>query len=202
MKLAEEFNEPLFMSGLREGDPSAFRQLYERYSPRLQAFCSRFRLPPEEVAEIVQETFVRVWLHRQNLKTDAAFSTYLITIAKHLVYNNARRMAHYKKYVQQVLQEVQHDQGQQVLNRNELQQLISSAMQQLPDKCRQVFSKSRFEGYSNQQIADEMNISKSTVENQLNKALKQIRKSLETNGYRTVTVSGGYLALQALVTYL
>jgi RNA polymerase sigma-70 factor (ECF subfamily) len=75
-------------------------------------------------------------------------------------------------------------------------------MQQLPEKCRQVFSKSRLEGYSNQQIADEMNISKSTVENQLNKALKIMRKSLETNGYRIVTFSGGSIALQVLLAYL
>jgi RNA polymerase sigma-70 factor (ECF subfamily) len=202
MKLAEESDEQLFIDGLREGDPSAFRKLYEQYAPRLQAFCSRFRLPPEEVAEIVQETFVRVWLHRNSVQSNAAFGTYLITIAKHLVYNNARKAAHYKKYVQQVLTQVQHEQGQQVVNKNELQQLIAGAMQQLPDKCRQVFSKSRLEGYSNQQIAEEMNISKSTVENQLNKALKIIRKSLETNGYRIVTVSGGYLAFQVLLAYL
>jgi RNA polymerase sigma-70 factor, ECF subfamily len=202
MKSVPEFDEQLFIHGLKEGDPSAFRQLYERYAPRIHAFCSRFRLSAEETDEIVQETFVRVWLHRTQLQHNAAFTTYLITIAKHLVYNNVRKQAHYKKYVQEVLTQVQYEQGHQVLNQNELQRLIAAAMQQLPEKCRQVFRKSRLEGYSNQQIAEELNISKSTVENQLNKALKQIRKSLETNGYRIVTVSGGTVALQQLLACL
>ncbi|RZM28548.1 MAG: sigma-70 family RNA polymerase sigma factor [Pedobacter sp.] len=61
----------------------------------------------------------------------------------------------------------------------ELSNIIKEIMLLLPEKCQQVFKMSRLEGYSNQEIANELSISKSTVENHLNKALNLFRKYLK-----------------------
>jgi RNA polymerase sigma-70 factor (ECF subfamily) len=185
----EVFNEGELVHRLGENDSYAFRLLYEKYGPRLHAFCHRFRFSREEAEEIVQETFVRIWQNRQAIDPGRPFGSFLITIAKHLIYNQIRRNKYRSDYLSQVrsgLPGLPLDQAGEA----ELQQLINQAVLGLPDKCREVFCKSRFEGYSNQQIADELRISKSTVENQLNKALKRIRTYIDHHGYR---------ALQALV---
>mgnify|MGYP002619776626 FL=1 len=179
---AAGFHEQSLKQQLRTGDPAAFRALYEAFAPRLTGFVIRFGCNREEADEIVQETFVRVWQHRHNINPDASFSTYIITIAKNIIYNQVRHAAVRDKYLQQISSQVTaHDHSP--VNMRELQAFIAKAMQLLPDKCRLIFRKSRLEGYSNQQIADEMSISKSTVENQINKAQKIIRKCLKENGY-------------------
>lgn len=190
----EDPGEQELILALRNGRAPAFRLLYEDYGPRLYAFCKKFGLSPEDAREIVQETFIRVWEHRQDIRTDTSFSSYLFTIARNLVYNVLRRTAYWEKYL--------HDAGVRQAagtfsihpaDERELQQLIGEAIRQLPDKCRQIFWKSRYEGCSNQQIADDLAISKSTVENQLNKALRNIRQFLEKNGYgpASLTAYGG-----------
>lgn len=180
----EEFGERELVLELRSGSPSAFRQLYSAYGPRLYGFCKRFGLPPEDAREIIQETFIRVWEHRQDIRPDTSFSSYLFTIARNLLYNTLRRATYWEKYLREA--SLSQPAGGSIpapADERELQRLIGEAILQLPDKCREIFWKSRYEGCSNQQIADDLAISKSTVENQLNKALKTIRKFLENNGY-------------------
>jgi len=180
----EDFEEWELVPELRNGNPSAFRHLYGAYGPRLYGFCKRFGLAPDDAREVIQETFIRVWEHREDLRPDTSFSSYLFTIARNLIYNALRRATYWEKYLREAgLQQPAGGTSSTPSDERELQRLIGEAILQLPDKCRQIFWKSRYEGFSNQQIADELAISKSTVENQLNKALKTIRKILESNGY-------------------
>lgn len=176
-----ENSEYLLVLGLQAGNAGAYQKLYDLYASRLKALAVRLRLSEEEANEIVQETFIRIWLHRQKIEPAASFSAFIITIARHLIYNQVRKSATRENYIREVSGQMNmlHD----MQSHGELQRLIHHLLQQLPDKCRQVFRKSRFDGYSNAQIAEEMNISKSTVENQLNKALKLLRKGLEEKGY-------------------
>ncbi|MBS1567380.1 MAG: RNA polymerase sigma-70 factor [Bacteroidetes bacterium] len=178
----EDFEELALIGELREGNPSAFRQLYAAYGPRLYAFCKRFGISAEDAREVIQETFIRVWERRLDIRTGTSFSAYLFTIARNIIYNAMRHAAYLDKYLGEAGGEPSVSIS---ADERELQQLIGEAVQQLPDKCRQVFRKSRYEGLSNQEIADELSISKSTVENQLNKALRSIRTFLKSNGYGT-----------------
>lgn len=181
--MKEQDNDKLLIFGLQNNDPQAYKELYSRYAPRLQAFASKFRMTPEEADEIVQETFIRIWLHRHKIDADSAFSAYIITIARNLIYNQIRKTAFREDYKKDLLRE---QSGQlEMPADSELKNLINKAILSLPEKCRLIFRKSRFEGYTNAQIAEELKISKSTVENQLNKALKTIRKELEEKGYGT-----------------
>jgi RNA polymerase sigma-70 factor (ECF subfamily) len=183
----EAFNEKELVERLRGNDPDAFRTLYEKYGPRLQAFSYRFNFSREEAEEIVQESFIRIWQARDTIDPGRSFNTFVVTIAKHLIYNQIR----HSKYRDDYLRELKSGLKEPVshpANGSELQQLVNKAMMDLPAKCRQVFRKSRLEGYSSQQIADEMNISRSTVENQLNKALKRIRGYIMDHGYKALPV--------------
>lgn len=188
-------NEQALVQQLISGDPAAFRTLYERYAPRLAAFTVKFQASSAETDEIVQETFIRTWVHRQRIDPSLPFEAYIITIAKNLIYNHLRKAGHRQNYLREVSLQSGLRQEDPAVQIRELQELIGKAMQQLPEKCRMVFRKSRLEGYTNAQIAEEMDISRSTVENQLNKALKIIRKNLESHGY------GGALVTIALIIF-
>ncbi|MBS1736360.1 MAG: RNA polymerase sigma-70 factor [Bacteroidetes bacterium] len=178
-------NETELILRLKEGDHEAFKFLYENYAPVLQSFSSRFNFSKHETEEIVQETFIRIWQHKQNIDPDRPFNTFLITIAKNLIYNQIRHGRYVEKYIKEIRGEPEgsynaaHGEG-------ELKQMINNALPLLPQKCREIFMKSRLEGASNQDIATELNISKSTVENQLNKGLKIVRAYLQKHGLGTI----------------
>lgn len=182
-------DEQYLVGRLREGSTSAFEALYNRSAPRLQGFAARFRLSRDEADEIVQETFIRVWRHRTDINPEASFNTYIITIAKHLIYNQIKRAEYRDTHLRQEAGKLKQLQGETPIHERELEQVIGKAIMELPDKCRLIVRKSRLEGYSNQEIADELNISKSTVENQLNKGLKRIRRFLHQSGYQASSIT-------------
>lgn len=68
---------------------------------------------------------------------------------------------------------------QEAVMSNELRNSINDAIEMLPEQCRLVFTLSRYEGMKHQEIANELNISVKTVENQIGKALKHMRVQLK-----------------------
>lgn len=166
---------------LHEGNERAFEHLYEKYAPGLKAFCVRFGFTGYESDDIIQESFRKIWEGRDKVNPQLPFNTYLITIAKHIVYNQLRHQLQVKKYRTELLSPGSSEDSS--LPDFKLQKLIEEAIEELPDKCRSVYRKSRVKGLSNAEIADEMNISKSTVENQINKALNKLRSVLRRSGY-------------------
>lgn len=178
-------NETDLILGLKNSDNEAFKILYEKYAPVLQSFSSRFNFSRHETEEIIQETFIRIWQNKHTIDPDRPFNTFLITIAKNLIYNQIRHVRYVEKYINEIRGNPEafysSPQGE-----GELKQMINNALPLLPQKCREIFKKSRLEGFSNQDIATELNISKSTVENQLNKGLKIVRSYLQKNGIGTM----------------
>ncbi len=178
-----DIKEQILIRSLRDGNVNAFRTLYQSHAPRLKSFCKHLSVSGDEADEIVQETFIRIWLHRKNVNENLLFSTYIMTIAKRLIYNRIKQLARREKYLKELSAKLQTENSKPTISENELQRLIDSAIQKLPQRCKIVFLNSRIDGLSNREIAEKLSISTSTVENQINKALKIIRKTLEQGGY-------------------
>lgn len=162
------------------GDENAFRRTYQVYGRRLYYFARKLGLGSEDAEEIVQETFMRLWLHRASIKPDTPVGGLIITIARNQIYNALKKAAVRKQYLALTSFD---DEPNSEINNQELAALIQKAVDEMPERRRVVFRMSRFEGQLNQHIADELGISKSTVENQLNKALKYLRRRLKDYGY-------------------
>lgn len=165
---------------LKEGDELAFEEVYNTYNKKLLAFARSLNISVNDSEEIVQETFIRVWNNRTTIQLGLSFNAWLITIARNLIYNHVKKEAVRTRYAIQVVEEKM---DHIPVDYNELKRIIDDAVITLPDKCKEVFCLSRFEGFSNQEIADQLTISKSTVENHMNKALKLIKLYLVKQGY-------------------
>jgi RNA polymerase sigma-70 factor (ECF subfamily) len=61
----------------------------------------------------------------------------------------------------------------------ELERILDAGLERLPEKCREIFELSRFEGLKNREIAEKLNISVKTVENQMTKALRILKDELK-----------------------
>lgn len=135
----------------------------------------------QEVEEMALDIFTYVWENRATLEIKLTFKAYLFQAARNKCLNNIRDRKNtcsieesgYDAYLEDTSVEV-----------NELNRIIEEAVLSLPEKCGEVFRKSREEYLSNSEIAKEMQISVKTVEAQITKALKMIRKYLgETYSY-------------------
>ena len=178
MKLSSD--DSSLIRSLRQGDLVAFDTLFYRYERRLYGFCLKWLRSPEEAEEVVQEVFLRVWTTRHSLREDQLFNAYLIRIAKNLIFNQLKKKVHQHAYehYQQRHQAIAHRTTEEDVDFALLSQTVQQATEQFSPRRRQIFHLSRVRGQTNQQIAQQLNISVSTVENHLNAALKLLRQYL------------------------
>ncbi len=167
------------ISQLKSGNILVFNQIFETYSTRLFLFAKGYLKSVEDSEELVQEVFTTIWEKRDQLKSGFSFKSYIFTIAFNIIKKHFRQKAQFRKFVdEEIINEITSETSQQI-DYNSLKNYIFHLAESLPEKRRNVFIKSRFEGFSNKEIAEELGLTKKTVENHLNLALKEIRDKME-----------------------
>jgi len=177
--MVEGLDEALLIKKVRDGDQEAFQQLYERYHGPLFKTVF-FGIHDRQLAQdIVQESFLKVWLKRNRLKPALGFFPFVAKVGKNLVQDHFKHERVKTKYHDRVVDFSQkpNPSPDDVLDEDLLRQKIKDAVNsKLAERCRTIFLLSRVQGYSNQEIADVMSIKRKTVENQLYHALKVLKQ--------------------------
>lgn len=178
-------SEPsLWLKQLQNGDLKVFDLVYRQYSERLYGFAFSILKNHEDSKEIVQETFLKLWNKRAELRSDKSLKSYLFTISYNISIDIFRKRLNNEKYQGYLKQ--QFSQGEpeteNLAHFNELNDEILRSVDDLPEQRRLIFKLSREQGLSHAEIAEQLGISPKTVENQINLALRTIRKNLESGG--------------------
>lgn len=160
---------------LSQGDEAAFTEIYTRFWKKLFAIAYN-RLKDAEAAEdVVHDVFVSLWTNRENSEIQL-LENYLGTAVKYMVFARIRKMERERIYaISSNAAVVMESSIENSLHCKRILELIKTEVEQLPEKCQLVFKYSRYEGLTTRQIAETLNISPKTVENQLSKALKQLK---------------------------
>jgi RNA polymerase sigma-70 factor (ECF subfamily) len=137
-----------------------------------------------EVDDILQEVFVKLWLNRQKIGNAETFNSYIFTITKNEVLNLIRTNIRNNSFKNELFQHsvAEEFQLQSQLEFNEAKSGIDQVISRLPEKRRQIFILSRTDGFSNKEIAQQLNISEKTVEDHITHAIKKIKISLKEMG--------------------
>ncbi len=165
---------------LKKGDIEAFNQIFYAYSSKLYHFAYGYLKSKEDAEEMVQEIFSKIWDKRADIKEEYEFRSYLFSIAFNYIKKHFRAKALINKYSEFASSD--HRETQQIqedVNYASLKLRVDQLVDQMSEKRKAVFFKSRFEGKNSKEIAAEMNISTSTVENHLNQALRFLRLHLK-----------------------
>lgn len=173
-------SETDLLEAIREGDETAFEMIFKEYYQALCRYANSFLNDREEAEEVVQGSFITVWEKRSSLHITTSLKAYLYQAIRNRCLNVIKHEKVKQQHAQhQLVMMPNHDEAttDTVLS-NELEKKIYLAMQALPEQCRLVFKLSRFEELKYQEIADQLNISVKTVENQIGKALKIMREQL------------------------
>lgn len=168
----------LLLKLIQSKDEQAFKYLFDTYFVPLCRYVHLYLDSTEEGEELVLDLFMHIWEHSGQINLTLSLKAYLFQAARNRSLNFLRD----KKTTLSLdaAPDIANDETASLLETEELNHLIQEAICSLPDKCRQVFLLSREENKTNQEIADEMNISIKTVESQMTKALKRIKAFLDS----------------------
>lgn len=169
--------EQQYIKAFCAGDARAFDVLFLLYQPQLVAFIEGFIKNHEEARDMTQDIFLRLWENRTSCNDIRSLKGFLFRSAKFAIYNYYDHMLVNEKYVEQCLMapiEVEDTEDQVFLK--ELQERIAQTISEMPAQRKRVFEMSRTLGISNDKIAENLGISKRTVENHLSLALSMLRK--------------------------
>lgn len=166
---------------LLKSDPErALSLMYDEFYNYLFSVVHRKLLDESETQDIIQSVFIDIWTKREKLLISSSLKYYLRRAAINKSLNYIRSK---KKMVEEDIQlehvDLKQDYDQSlILEADDLQIQIDGALDALPPKCKIIFSLSRFEEMTYNQIAEELGISIKTVENQITKALKIMRNKI------------------------
>jgi len=175
--IVKHLPEPDFCRRLSDGDEVAFRELFDRYHRKIYQFAFNFLKNKEQSEEIVQHTFLNFWLNRSKLDPDRPIAPYLFTIARRTLTDAWRKAAassHFRERVQQHMEATTNETEERILS-EDLANITKNALNKLSEQQHQVFTLSREEGLSYEEIAERLHISKHTVKYHLTNALKIIK---------------------------
>lgn len=181
--MAKAIVDPSWIDRLAAGDQQAFADFYEHYWQPVYNKVYRKIQQVEATEDIVHDLFLSIWKNRSRIHEVLNMSAYLMSGARYLTFKYLDKDK--KKYVEidnmeQVLPEPPLEDR---LHYRYILDLIHEEIENLPEKCKLIFKESRFNHKTIDEIAVEYGLSKSTVENQINKAIKRIR--LKTRGFYT-----------------
>jgi len=180
--LAEQpiYKDKELIRKLKKGDIDAFNRIFYAYSSKLYHFAYGYLKSKDDAEEMVQEIFSKIWEKRADIKEEYVFRSYLFSISFNYIKKHFRSKALINKYAEFATSDhLETQQTHEDVNYASLKVLVDLLVDQMPEKRKAVFFKSRVEGKNSKEIAAEMNISPSTVENHLNQALRFLRLHLK-----------------------
>lgn len=169
-----------WLEQLLNDDEKGLEAIFDRYYKYLVVTAFKIVNDDHQARDIVQDVFFDFWRKREQHNINISLKAYL----RRSVSNRCIDVLRSRKRIGSSAEITDYNQPtdtasiQEVLETNDLQAALQAGIESLPERCREVFSLSRFEDMSHKEIAEKLGISVKTIENQMTKALKVLRKVL------------------------
>ncbi|MFC1492335.1 RNA polymerase sigma factor [candidate division KSB1 bacterium] len=164
---------------IRKNDSRVFEKLVGKYFEPLYRFAWRYVKDQQNAEDIVQDVFLKTWLNRKNLDPSLSISPYLYRAVRNNSLNFLRGEKNNLYNIDEInITGFSAKNPEEEFIEKDRNQAINSAIEELPEKCRIIFLMKKHDGLSYSEIADILNISQKTVENQIGRAFKILRRNL------------------------
>ncbi|MDR2449047.1 MAG: RNA polymerase sigma-70 factor [Prevotellaceae bacterium] len=171
-------NDYQYVEKLAQDDHESFRRLFMRYFPKLKVFIAGFVKSEAIAEELSQDVFVKIWEKRKTLTAIQSFNAYIYRMAKNVVLNYFQHEHIEKRYIGQLSPDNAIS-ADELFQAKETELLIQLTVAKMPAQRKKIFELSRKSQLKNEEIAQKLHLSKKTVENHLNLALREIRELLK-----------------------
>lgn len=166
------------LMGVAEGDEVAFKVLFDTYRPNIYTTALRVTNNEWMAEDIVQDTFVKVWIHRQQIPAIANFETWLYVLSKNIALDIIKKKAHYKTYSQEEAKNALlrvYPEADYLTQDKDFKRLLDEAIERLPAKQKETYRLIREQYLKREEAAEILQVSPETVKSNLDQAMKSIR---------------------------
>ena len=166
---------------IKKGNLVTFEKLFRKYYAGLCNYAGKYLKDLDRSEEVVQELFYKLWEKRNKLEINVSLKSYLYRAVYNgcLQYLNHRAIEiKYENYYKKQSKEYFRD-ASEAMNMQELNEIINETLNSLPERCRNIFILNRQDGLKYREIAKKLDLSIKTVEANMGKALKLLRKNLK-----------------------
>lgn len=158
-----------------------FDRIYILYFSRVYRFAQEYIVSEEDAENVVQDIFAMLWENRSSINIKYSLTSYLFNITKNQCLNFLHHKSIVEKYKKEQALKLS---ALELLNdtfssETDIDNLVHQAIDKLPERCREIFIRNRFQGKKYREIAVELDLSESTVATQISIALKRMRDSLK-----------------------
>ena len=181
----DTINNKYIIGELKRGNKKSFKSVYDKYFQLVYYIASHFELQREDSEEVVQEVFMKIWEKREELDENLSLKAYIATIAKNIILKRDRKKVYeiaHKKY---------HIDNTSILCSDTEDSIIYSDLQakyeemirkELSESQREIYLLNKQHYKTAKQIAEQLNLSLRTVENQLYRANKILKEKIKSIG--------------------
>jgi len=180
--------ENLLVNDLRKGSIQAFEKIYDLYSLRIERFASHYLPDKGDVDDVVQIVFITLWEKRETLRTECMIINFLLVLTRNQCISKLReykvRLGYSKRKSEEYklallnIYSLKQLHEEKLLN-FDIDEIIEKAIDSLPEKYKEVFIKSKVEGFKYKEIAEALKISEKTVEKRITLSLQALRSRLK-----------------------
>lgn len=170
---------------LQAGDVEAFDLIYKKYSGKLYSFGLKYLRSTAEAEELVQSIFLKIWENHKHIDKELSFKSYLFTIA----YNDICKLFRKRNYLQKFISDTIAENPQfsfeieEGIDYQSILERVQQIVDKLPERQKTIFLKSRQEGKSTKEIAEEIGLSPGTIDNYISETLRFIRRRLHNEDF-------------------
>nr|WP_068889160.1 sigma-70 family RNA polymerase sigma factor [Pedobacter panaciterrae] len=184
----EQLSDKELWDSIVNDNSQAFAVLYNRHWKKLYKTSCHYLKDKDAAEQILHDAFVTLWTRRKFLKIEN-FNSYIYITTKYHVFKHLKAakvsIVDYIEQYEEEATEVNYNEGEKRLDYKDFEIQLDKYLLGVPKRCKEIFWLSRVEHLSNEEIANQLGISKRTVENQITYALKHLRHS-----YKELSIAG------------
>lgn len=181
--MSKKIDYKMLFQAFKNGDEKAFEKVYALYYERLCQYLLSYSQDRSQVEDVVQEVFIGLWKKRNVLDIQTSLSGYLYRSAYNrmmdIYRSNDREDTFLMNYYDMAILRAE---GQEEEYKKNLLKRLKSCIERLPDRCQEVFVKSKLSRQTNQEVANHFKISVKTVEGHISKGYRLLKECIEQEG--------------------
>lgn len=172
-------NQQFILDELQKGNERAFNSIFKQYYKPLCQFSYSF-IKDQDVAEnLIQDVFTKLWEKRENITNIDNLLSYMMGMVRNQSIDFLRKEKINSKIYNKLRSQKSENTTEDQISKNEFEEKLLKSIIKLPDRCRTAIEMSRFDGFSNKEIAQKMEISVKGVEALIGRSLKLLRSELQ-----------------------
>jgi RNA polymerase sigma-70 factor (ECF subfamily) len=179
-KLEKKNSDFELIDKINAGDKLAFKILFDKYYSQMTKTAYLFVKDSDTAEEIVQEFFIKLWIKKNEININSSVKSYLFQSIRFrsINYNRDHKRIASENFELELINDSIENQFED-FDYDIIKNKLVAGIDSLPEKCKIIFLLSREESLTYKQIAEKLDISQKTVENQIGIALKKLREKLQ-----------------------